>query len=248
MRELPILFSGDMVKAILDGQKTQTRRVVKVDKPDEWEAENNCRDSEYGANIPCYIRRKVSTEERGIYYPHYDVGDKLYVRETWKEYEKVCGQGETCHTETFLAYRADEKTDIKRPSEWYNGKWHPSIHMPKEAARIWLEVTDVRVERLQEITWEDALAEGINHEDAEDGNLCSYCKVNESHKGVRNYGNGPVYCVDSGQCDVAKLAFEDDCIDCFSELWDSIYQKQGHGWDASPWVWVIEFKRLEGYR
>jgi hypothetical protein len=152
MRELPILFSTEMVRAILDGTKTQTRRVVKVDKPDEWEAENNCRDSEYGANTPCYIRRKVSTEERGIYYPHYDVGDKLYVRETWADNIPGCSNG--------ITYRADH-IDPKGDGPANPMNWRPSIHMPKEAARIWLEVTDVRVERLIEITEEDAIKEGV---------------------------------------------------------------------------------------
>jgi len=196
-----------MVKAILDGQKTQTRRVVKVDKPDEWEAENNCRDSEYGANTPCYIRRKVSTEERGIYYPHYDVGDKLYVRETWAEGYNIRNIDDNGNIPLGYCYKASGD-DIS--SEFSNGKWKPSIHMPKEAARIWLEVTDVRVERLIEITEEDAIKEGVR-------------------VGI---GGMPYF----------------SCQDAFPALWDSTIKNQDlplYGWDANPWVWVYEFKRLE---
>jgi hypothetical protein len=216
MRELPILFSTEMVRAILDGRKTMTRRVVKVDKPDEWEAENNCRDSEYGANIPCYIRRKVSTEERGIYYPHYDVGDKLYVRETWKcvKYDSTDGD---------LSYGVEFKDGTRKYFEFddnerfhqfgkfaFKDGWQSSMFMPKEAARIWLEVTDVRVERLQEITEKDAIKEGVR-------------------VGI---GGMPYF-----SCQDAFPALWDSTI--------KNQDLPLYGWDSNCWVWIYEFKRLE---
>lgn len=209
MRELPILFSTDMVKAILDGRKTMTRRVVKVANPGEWEATNDCRNSEYGASVPCYISRKVATEERGVYYPRYDVGDRLYVKESIKRIEWVDGIDG-------IAYVADDEPawDISRPCRWvWKNKTLPSMFMPQGLARIWLEVTDVRVERLNEITEEDAIKEGVR-------------------VGI---GGMPYF----------------SCQDAFPALWDSTIKNQDlplYGWDSNCWVWVYEFKRLEGYR
>jgi hypothetical protein len=150
-KEKPILFSTEMVKAILDGRKSMTRRIVKVANPDEWESANDCRNSEYGATVPCYISRKVATEERGIYYPRYDVDDVLWVRETWADNIPGCPNG--------ITYRADH-IDPKGDGPANPIKWKPSIHMPKPAARIWLTVTDVRVERVQGILCGDMKREG----------------------------------------------------------------------------------------
>jgi len=89
-------------------------------------------------------------------------GDTLYVRETWKYYEKAVGCGKSFHVKKFLAYKADEEIDtVQKSCEWYEGKWRPSIHMPREAARIFLKVTDVRVERLWEMRLTDYAHEGI---------------------------------------------------------------------------------------
>ena len=122
--EKPILFSTEMVRAILDGRKTQTRRVVKpsvLEKGTNWFWNPN----------------------ENICLAQYRKGDVLWVRETWAK------------DDTYY-YKADGSCGSRC------GKWKPSIHMPKAAARIWLEVTDVRVERLQEITGQDALKEGLN--------------------------------------------------------------------------------------
>ena len=149
MRILPILFNTEMVRAILDGRKTCTRRLIrkhienKYLEYDEW----------VRAVAPpgsTYLREKELYEQ----YPPYQSGDTLYVRETW------CGLpvNEAGHMRghTIYYYKADGEL---RPKGW-RGTWHPSIHMPKEAARIWLKVTDVRVERLQKITDKDAEQEG----------------------------------------------------------------------------------------
>lgn len=174
--EKPILFSTEMVRAILDGRKTQTRRVV---KPSVFEKGTNW----------------FWNPNENICLAQYRKGDVLWVRETWAK------------DDTYY-YKADGSCGDRC------GKWKPSIHMPKEAARIWLEVTDVRVERLQEITEEAARAEGITR--VEDGKWESEF----------------------------RLGWFDRPIKAFRALWDSLNAKRGYGWETNPWVWVIEFERI----
>ena len=202
---LAILFNTEMVRAILEGRKTVTRRCVKP------KSKNAC-----GFFV---ITRKSDGAFMGVYdydenemmfespqtQPAY-VGDILYVRETW------CDDRQFTHDDTpgRYFYKASESDD-------FTSKWHPSIHMPKEAARIWLKVKDVRVERLQEITEEHAQKEGCQGTFVGDGS-----------------------CMGSGW-DVSP-------VDEFSKLWDSTIKKSElnrYGWDANPWVWVIEFERCE---
>lgn len=169
----PILFNTEMVKAIQDGRKTVTRRTVKDV------------DSEY--NFCGWITSTTGTKRsigKAIFHsfyhhayvrPQYKIDDILYVRETWRMYEKRIGKDGDCHLKQFCAYKADlDNINIQKPAEWYdnikykNGliensrnKWSPSIHMPKEYARIFLKVIDVRVERLEDITEEQAIKEGF---------------------------------------------------------------------------------------
>lgn len=192
----PILFNTEMVRAILDGRKTCTRRLVRFLPGENPQWTGYIRDGLMlynGRNEPCII--KVP----------YQPGDTLYVRETW------CGLpvNEAGHMRghTIYYYKADGEL---RPKGW-RGTWHPSIRMPKEAARIWLKVTDVRVERLQEITSEQICREGVEVE---------YPHVLNGEE--KRYA--------------------------FSRLWDSTIKKSDldrYGWNASPWVWVIEFERCE---
>lgn len=190
----PILFNTKMVRAILDGRKSCTRRICKDAN------EYTVPDMEfYNADKRTYAvhnfadkeqMEQLSTAERTC---PICTGDILYVRETWKEAPKG-----------YYYYEDWQKDDIADVT-----KWKPSIHMPKEAARIWLKVTNVRVERLQEITEVQAQAEGCNS-----GLLTGAC--------------------------TARGQFED--------LWNSTVKKSDldrYGWDASPWVWVIEFERCE---
>lgn len=156
MRELPIIMSGDSVRAILAGRKTQTRRVIKPfpdvqciklhQHGDEW------LESWLEHGMP-YCRGDVRMRHK----PSYQVGDLLWVRETWceipYEYEHIAIPGGHITIPKF-AYRADSDVD-------YTGIWRPSIHMPKKAARLFLRVTDVRAERVQKITAEDAKREGV---------------------------------------------------------------------------------------
>lgn len=161
MKILPILFYNDMVKAILNGKKTCTRRIV---KPTQFVGNvemipNKCRTNmpnEYIKNKPFMLKPYCDMTDSELimtaYKEPYQQGDILYVRETWfkglKRY-MYCAD----YTDAEKYYQNGKEVSIK---------WHPSIHMPKEAARIWLKVTDVRVERLQEISGEDLIKEGID--------------------------------------------------------------------------------------
>lgn len=179
----PILFNAEMVRAILDGRKTCTRRVVKLPKNMSGRPVGKSGDIGF-----MYLG--------GIKRPPYQHGDILYVRETW------C-KGSWMNEKERYYYKADDNDFLCT--------WHPSIHMPKEAARIWLRVTGVRVERLQDIYGKGCVKEGIEEEPLKDVG-------DEFVKGM------------------------------FHDLWDSTLKKSDidrYGWDANPWVWVIEFERCE---
>lgn len=203
----PILFNTEMVRAILDGRKDATRRIVKGFIPDDavWG---------YTAFTP-----KGYISCRGTFADGYgekffklpcDPGDILYVRESVFQgvgrYLDVSGET-VCVLTNYFEYYADGLHEKDHWKDKYENTWmhrRPSIHMPKEAARIWLKVTDVRVERLQDMTDDDAEAEG---------------------------------CFDYTS---TALGFPD--------VWDSTIKKSDldrYGWDANPYVWVIEFERCE---
>ncbi len=214
--EIPILFSTPMVQAILDGRKTMTRRVVGEDKRGEWTAFNDVRkNSEYGASVPCYLNREISIDDksRNIMYPKYDVGDKLWVRETWAYIDRGFGGDAGGYV-----YRASENGQLWE-TETEGWRWRPSIHMPKEAARIWLEVTNVRVERLQDITEEDARVEGVSFEEA-----MEFSGWSPSYNDPDGSNAWPNY------------------REAFKHLWDSLNKKRGYGFEYNPWVWIIEFE------
>jgi hypothetical protein len=217
IKERPILFSAQMIRAILENRKTQTRRVLKVQPPDEYYQFSTCvsttgdkRDegrhhwvliAEDGCNI---------TDAKQPYFscPYGQPGDRLWVRETW-----------AWPGEEEVIYRADPefaalvekwKTDPNYPQI----KWSPAIFCPRKFSRITLEITKVRVERLQDITCggvmlpSDIVAEGCPRDIAGDG---------------------------------------DKEIKYWVDLWNSINNKRGFGWDANPFVWVIEFRKLENF-
>lgn len=222
----PILFNTEMVRAILDGRKTCTRRICKDAN------EYTVPDMEfYNADKRTYAVHnfadkeqveQLSTAERTC---PICPGDILYVRETvWQKigyYLDIDGDTKPSWYNEFKYVASDEK-----PETGWNYSWakRPSIHMPKEAARIWLKVTDVRVERLREITPKDSENEGV-------GNLF-YEDIGYSEK---NYGTevDPEYGIAKEQ---------------FAWLWESTIKKSDidrYGWGANPWVWVIEFERCE---
>lgn len=217
-RVLPILFNTDMVRAILDGRKTVTRRCVKFlnGKNPNWTGYVKDGLMLYnGINKPC------------IKPCQYQPGDILYVRESVFQgvghYLDVSGET-VCFLTNDFEYYADGLHEKDHWKDKYEHIWmhrRPSIHMPKEAARIWLKVTDVRVERLQDITDEDCEKEGLE-------NYCKKCQALFS------------------DCDTCLN--DEGVKEDFKELWNSTIKKSDidrYGWDASPWVWVIEFKRCE---
>lgn len=194
--EHPIIFSGSSVRAIIEGRKTMTRQVCKI-QPRPWakllghflpgESIEQIFDGlritwQDGTNIKC---------------PYGQSGDRLWVRETWREVD-----GHIC-------YAATPETNYLG---WDGWRWRPSIHMPRRYSRLTLEITGVKVERVQDINEENAIAEGIEQ---------------DKHHGywLPGYNTTPVF--------------------AFRELWDSINAKRpGCAWSDNPWVWVIEFRRI----
>lgn len=213
----PILFNTEMVRAILDGRKTCTRRIAKGFIPDDalWG---------YTAFTPKgYIScRGLYADGYGekFYKLPYQPEDILYVRETWHRYTKRVGKGEGCHLEERYGYKASiaNSEDAEEP-------WKSSIHMPKEAARIWLKVTDVRVERLQSITVEGAIKEGAEGENCHHTNAGAF---------------GCTDCMNTGWIVPPQIEF--------MQIWDSTIKKSDldrYGWDANPYVFVIEFVKID---
>ena len=212
-RVLPILFNTDMVRAILDGRKTATRRVIKPQPKFKlcyafagcnygtWSYPNDTAHEYWGEEykLPDCI---TDEDKKIVWNPPYHTDDILYVRETW-QYIDFAGE------DNGYVYKASENGKLWQ-EETEGWKWRPSLHMPKEAARIWLKITDVRVERLQEITEHEAEKEGF--------------------------------------CDDAEYCMGNTARGHFAELWNHTIKKSDidrYGWDANPWVWVIEFERCE---
>lgn len=207
MRERPILFNGAMVRAILAGQKTQTRRAVKPapqtivnGKTSPWEG--------HGAALMTMLL----AQQRGC--PFGQPGDRLWVRETWMD---LTGTGIE-HRDTATGKRMRYAYGAQSPAgsasdearKDFGLKWRPSIHMPRKACRLVLEITAVRVERLHAISDDDCAAEGVQRDRMSGFNL---------ERGTF-WGPRPV--------------------DSFKSIWDST----GGDWDSNPWVWVIEFNRM----
>lgn len=157
MKERPIIFSAESVRAILAGRKTQTRRIYKPKRPPPWEI----LDEDDGGELWPFWQ-DGNGEYHAVRCPFGVVGSKLWVRETWQH----SGDPGEYHDDSIVFYRADYFDDPhgydgeKSPEGTYR-KWRPSIHMPRAASRITLEITDIRVERLQDISEEDAKAEGV---------------------------------------------------------------------------------------
>lgn len=221
MKEHPILFSAEMVRAILDGGKTQTRRVVKI-HPDDIPSNN-----------PEFVFQYYKC-------PYGKAGDSLWVRETFviesnynicDKYDPPFNDGrpvkhtkdefngdywEQCH------YRATDPEPELAYEDCSDPKcrWRPSILMPRWASRINLEIINIRVEKLQNINKKDAIAEGLNRPSISSFSNCYEAWID--NQWISNVD--PKY--------------------IFSRIWDSIYKKRDYGWDKNPWVWVVKFKRL----
>lgn len=258
MCERPILFSGPMVRAILEKRKTKTRRVIA-----DANSEGNYRASDLllddprtfvdggpspagngGPYLHAYVNAPAVEKRHGWsagdcdpeimdrLYPRYQVGDRLWVRETFQVASNYHADGRD-QQPPFNDGRPVLRNDDADYPHWQqcyyaasdpcpelmgvdddaiHQTWKPSIHMPRWASRLSLEITDVRVERLQEITPGDCEAEGI-------------------------VGN---------QTEPDILAWSRSVRRQYRELWDSLNAKRGYGWDANPWVWAISFRRIDG--
>ena len=163
MTERPIIMSAESVRAILDGRKTQTRRVINPQPPDDIEHYHHKDGLWYPVNYPG-CRGEMYPVYHGVRCPYGAVGDRLYVRETWKssfsEYQET-GQGHGGPDDPCWGYKATMTYSCGKPIPDYPIAWKSPIYMPKIAARIWLEITGIRAERLQEITVGDVVAEGL---------------------------------------------------------------------------------------
>lgn len=208
IKERPILFSAPMVRAILDGRKTVTRRPVKVQPRSRADI------GSYGKGQP-FIRNPDVTK-RNPECPFGKPGDRLWVRETW-----YCDHSEVmsgpylkpddldiseARDHGTLIYAADGLT----PYEADHPVWKPSIHMPRWACRILLEITAVRVERLQDISRADIRAEGLQ-----------------------------------GPPELASDDVSPNYRDWYPAAWKELWNSTGGDWEANPWVWVVEFKRVQ---
>lgn len=211
MKFTPILFSTEMVQAILAGRKTQTRRILKVKgcKPfipdSSWDIESIL---EWNKN----------------YHPYGQVGDVLWVRETFCEPILFDGN------EKDFYYKADSPDSCTIEFKHIHGsKWRPGIHMPKYACRLFLKIKSIRVERVNEISKKDAVLEGIRYDSQFKKYNCYLCgKPNGFHIGATNICNDGFY---------------SNPIDSFASLWSSINSQTS--WQIGIWVWVIEFERIE---
>ncbi|MBD8531537.1 MULTISPECIES: hypothetical protein [unclassified Massilia] len=230
MKERPILFSAPMVRALLDGSKTQTRRVVKQLDP----AEGVCVTQADGKPLNGCCWRYGSPV---IYCPYGQPGDRLWVRETWLEDPEDDG---TWHYTQYMGCKGSPLSEIPRKfqkpehcifrADWTGSDlvWRPSIHMPRWASRILLEVVSVRVERLQDCSESDAIAEGAVH-------IRSQAWDREHFPAWR-------FLFDEAVSAGAKPPIGPSPVQAYQALWESI---NGAGsWDANPWVWVVEFKRV----
>lgn len=187
MRELPILFSGEMVKAILDGRKTMTRRVCKLDTAN---FDYDLKDKDYGPFLQNEYGDSINVKELAPY----QVGDILYVRETWRCVKYDSTDGDLSYgvefkdgTRKYFEFDDNERFHQFGKFAFKNG-WQPSMFMPREAARIWLEVTDVRVERLQEITYDDCLSEGMWDYGTDVDTLAAFQELWQSLNAKKGYG------------------------------------------------------------
>lgn len=230
-KERPILFSGAMVRALIEGSKTQTRRIVKDNPPTDWVPVVGCYHptvvDKRGEEVPGAEVFGASDENYGRVCPYGQPGDRLWVRETWGVVSGAWAENGNLTDWTpdrpttainempfgsgyysgHVIYAADGSHEWAGDDDGFGERsaWHPSIHMPRAASRILLEITAVRVERLQDISEADAIAEG--------------CR-NTTHLPCGRFAN-----------------------ENFEHLWWSIHGDDS--WEANPWVWVVEFQRVE---
>jgi len=213
-KEQPILFSAPMVRAILEGRKVQTRRVMKPQPGDDWNPEVGiCAYEWKGSGEPGPDFFGAGDEDECYKCPYGAPGDRLWVRETWANFGGYAVLYQ--HHKPGVAYRATWDSDkygwpdfAHHVSYVPGGKWRPSIFMPRWPSRITLEITEVRVQRVQEISEEDAVAEGTGQWAMETNAILT--------------------------CETMR--------DAYRKLWDSINIKK-YPWESNPWVWALSFRR-----
>lgn len=209
----PILYQQDMVLACLDGTKTQTRRIKKLEivnkNPDEWILDG------LQINGNFIFHNKNTREEFWVKSPYGNSGDILWVRETFREIEQDNGKPR-------VEYRASEPI-------YLSDKWKPSIHMPKTLSRIFLQVISLKIERIQDISENDSIAEGVL--------FCNH------FKNYKCYLCEKWHYLHQGATPLCEDGFYKSAKDSFNSLWGSIYSQASllH----NPWVWVIEFEHID---
>jgi hypothetical protein len=244
MKEHPILFSTPMVQAILEGRKTMTRRILKPQPDDDglWD----------DTNLPRSLQSTLkgwngSTEETGESRewkcPYGQVGDILWVRESWN----MCPKDQLTPNEFYIerhdglpegewawVYMAESKEEkhISHP-EWGKKRWKPSTHMPKAACRIYLEIIGIKVERLQDISEVDAIDEGVMSIKW-DTVLSWFPRYKYLHDEWFKRKNGGV---------IEKPPLGPSPSQIFQALWQSINGEES--WEENPWVWAITFKKID---
>lgn len=253
MMEKPILFNTEMVRAILDGRKTQTRRLIRPQpegqlsyimggsNPGKWDYMSASEAKAWDVE-----ESRICKQDDGrLWTPPCHADDVLYVRETWNYGYVDSDWKEGCPPEHWfeeLDWNGKDHDFLRGISRfWYLAdndeplyglKWKPSIHMPKAAARIWLKVKRVRVERLQDISYDDVQAEGMD--------MDAWYEYDEWQ---HQTGDGLA-------ADGTHVIYETMRGFFGHKVWDatmqSLEQYEKYGWDANPWVWVIEFERVEG--
>jgi hypothetical protein len=255
MKSRPILFSGAMVRALLAGTKTQTRRIV---KPSAWVQDGDCDYTGACVRVADYIDHRRC--------PYGQAGDRLWVRETfayarvssdyetggelnvWRWEKDIYGLFDPAHLTTDprhglaarLYYAADGEDELPAEFNMPHGNevgWTPSIYMPRWASRITLEITEIRVQRLQEISEEDAKAEGATWTNNGRREWASHIATDQEADSVGGMQDGWSH---EGETD------PDRCLPSargsFIHLWESI--NGARSWDANPWVWCISFRRV----
>ncbi len=231
--EKPILFTGPMVKAILEGEKTQTRRVVRPQAPDGATSGGRIYGGQSDGVWWWLNGDPTDTKTWGVLgdnfrCPYGKPGDRLWVRETFWHYGSWVSwtkKGSLKMGRRFVPYyrnQYDQAQGLRfngpgaqfsfTPPESGGPDWvkRPSIFMPKWACRLRLEVVAIRVEQVQDISEDDAKAEGVRGDE-------------------HPWADQPAAAM------------------CFPHIWDPLNAKRGHGWDTNPWVWVVEFKKLDGH-
>lgn len=226
MKQRPILFSTPMVQAVLDKTKSQTRRLKGLDdinkNPDDY-VFNGFGHTQKGVFGALFMHKSGLINL--IPCPFGIVGDVLWVRETWNKVI-IWGVDDEPHADIQpeFIFKASEG-DVIEDNEGNIIKWKPSIHMPKKACRIWLQITDIRVERLQSISEDDAKNEGV------EGWIEERLKSKPTHYKVYYHD------------DDDDSTYSSSAITSFETLWQKINGK--NAWNANPWVWVIEFKQIQ---